>query len=87
MRTIKYLFTLSFALLLLPLMAQNSLTGKISDSASGNTLPGVVIYIPDLKVAAQSDADGNYTLDNIPKGTFVVEIRLLGYQIISEALK
>jgi len=87
MKTIKYIFAFILSGLFLPVLAQNSLTGKISDSASGNTLPGAVIYIPDLKVAAQSGADGTYTLDNIPKGTFVVEVRILGYQVISEAIK
>ncbi len=65
----------------------NVLTGKISDSSTKATLPGAVVYLPDLKVAAQAGSDGSYTLSNIPKGTFVVEVHILGYQVISEQVK
>jgi iron complex outermembrane receptor protein len=68
-------------------MAQNSLSGKVSDSTTKKTLPGVVIYIPDLKVAAQTGPDGTYILSGIPKGTFVVQVSLLGYKVFSQPVK
>jgi iron complex outermembrane receptor protein len=87
MNTIKHIFIILITLIAPPVWAQNSLTGKVTDTANGNTLPGAVIYIPDLKVAAQAGADGTYTIINIPKGTFVVEVHILGYKIESEAVK
>ena len=95
----KHLRLLSFAIFLLccfagfaqnaakPETVENMLTGKITDSASKSNLPGTVIYIPDLKVAAQAGADGSYTLHNLPKGTFVVEVHIIGYKVISESMK
>lgn len=84
-----------FKLYLLPFMllfnitafSQNSLTGKITDSATKSTLPGTIIYIPDLKISAQSSADGIYVLNNLPKGTFVVEVQVLGYKVASVPIK
>lgn len=57
----------------------NSLKGKITDKASHNPLPGATIYLPDLHVGASADAQGNYTIKNLPKGKFVVEIHYIGF--------
>ncbi|HEY0610457.1 MAG TPA: TonB-dependent receptor, partial [Chitinophaga sp.] len=57
----------------------NSLKGKITDKNSHNPLPGATIYLPDLHVGASADAQGNYTIKNLPKGRFVVEIHYIGY--------
>ncbi|HWY99059.1 MAG TPA: TonB-dependent receptor [Bacteroidia bacterium] len=59
--------------------AQNVLTGKIKDTLDGTGLPGAIIYIADLKQAAQTDANGMFTMNNLPKGTYLVEVQMLGY--------
>jgi iron complex outermembrane receptor protein len=58
---------------------QNSLHGKITDALSGQTVPGAVIYIPQLQLGTTSDTAGRYNLSAIPKGSYTVEVRLLGY--------
>ncbi len=86
----KHVNLLSFAIFLfcsITGFAQNSLTGKITDSVSKSNLPGTVIYIPDLKVAAQAGEDGSYAINNIPSGTFVVEVHIIGYKVISGPIK
>ncbi|HVA99487.1 MAG TPA: TonB-dependent receptor [Bacteroidia bacterium] len=60
-------------------MAQNSLSGIVKDSINGTTLPGATIYIPDLRVGVSSGENGAYSLKNIPKGTYTVEVDLIGY--------
>jgi iron complex outermembrane recepter protein len=88
--TMKNFKLLSFAISLLYCItgfAQNSLTGKITDSINKSSLPGTVVYIPDLKVAAQANDQGTYAINNLPKGTFVVEVHILGYKVISEPIK
>ena len=87
MRTSKIFLSIAFIIAGISAFAQNGLTGKIIDSANGNSLPGAGIYIPDLKVAAQSNTDGTYSINDIPKGTFVVEVHILGYKVVSEAIK
>ncbi|HSY75558.1 MAG TPA: TonB-dependent receptor plug domain-containing protein, partial [Bacteroidia bacterium] len=58
---------------------QNSLHGKITDALSGQTVWGAVIYIPQLQLGTTSDSAGKYNLSPIPKGSYLVEVRLLGY--------
>jgi len=59
--------------------AQNILSGKITDAKDSSALAGVVIYIPDLKVAGVTNAEGEYSIKNLPKGSFIVQLKLLGY--------
>ncbi len=87
MRTSKTLLFIAFLFAGLTTFAQNVLTGKIIDTANNGGLPGAVIYIADLKQAAQTDASGNYTMSNLPSGTFLVEVQMLGYTDRAVAVK
>jgi iron complex outermembrane receptor protein len=56
-----------------------SLSGSITDGATGEKLPGAIIYLPDLKKGTTSDRNGNFELNNLPKGIFLVQVKLIGY--------
>ncbi|HXC06669.1 MAG TPA: TonB-dependent receptor [Bacteroidia bacterium] len=86
MKTRLYLALLCSFFISLPLLSQNSLNGTIKDTASGKTLEGAVVYIPDLKVASQAGANGVYTVANLPKGTYLVEVHLLGYAVKAQPI-
>jgi iron complex outermembrane receptor protein len=58
---------------------QNTITGKISDAHGGVPLQGVSVYIPDLKTGAATAADGSYRIQDIPAGTYLIEISIVGY--------
>ncbi len=75
----KYSFIGLLVFLAFATKAQNELSGKITDSTSHSPLTGVTIYIPDLKLDATTDANGKYVLKNIPKGTFLAVVSLIGY--------
>ncbi len=62
--------------------AQNSLTGKITDATTGETLPGVIVYISQIKEGAISDSSGVYTITQLPKGSFSIEAKLLSYSTL-----
>ncbi|KAA2240665.1 TonB-dependent receptor [Chitinophaga agrisoli] len=77
---------LLFAALLIPMSLlaadggyDNALTGKVLDKATHTALPGATVYFPDLRVGASADAQGNYTVRNLPKGRFLVEVHYIGY--------
>jgi iron complex outermembrane receptor protein len=59
-------------------LAANTLKGSVKDS-KGQTLPGAVIAVPDLKIGTVADSNGNYLLTGVPKGKFVVVASLLSY--------
>lgn len=62
---------------------KTSLSGIITDKATGETLPGVNIYLPDLKTGAVSDPDGRYFIDNLPLTKVLVQVRYTGYKMIA----
>lgn len=76
------LFTLS-------IFSQNSLHGVITEKESQSTLPGANIYFPDLKKGATTDLEGFYEINDLPAGSFLVEISYLGYstQLIKTTIK
>jgi len=59
------------------LQAQNSLSGKVSSDSMN--LRGASIYIEDLKIGATTNEQGEFTIDAIPSGTYVIEAHYLGY--------
>jgi iron complex outermembrane receptor protein len=70
-----------FALVLLNSVlgyAQNTVSGNITDS-NNKALQGVSIYIQELQKGTLSDANGNYSLTNLPNGTISISFVLMGY--------
>lgn len=61
-----------------------SFSGKIN-TGSGAPLAGASVYISDLKKGTIADGNGIYTINNIPSGAFLVEIRFIGYKTILES--
>ncbi|WP_207798833.1 TonB-dependent receptor [Taibaiella soli] len=61
------------------------LKGKITDEQNV-PLTGAVISIPDLHVGATADSNGDYVISNIPQGKYLVEVRMLSYANITEAV-
>jgi len=62
-----------------------NINGKITDR-HGEPITGVTVYFPELKTGAVTDIVGNYTLDNLPKRTLLVQITAVGYKLIAENL-
>lgn len=58
--------------------ATGVLRGRIV-SDDGTSLPGSVVFIENLHMSAITDADGYYTLSNIPVGHQTVKISYVGY--------
>lgn len=60
-----------------------STLGTISGKAilkDGNPLQGATVKISELNKTTTTDSDGTYLLKNIPFGTYLVEIKLNGYE-------
>ncbi len=75
----KHILYILFTAFILNAKAQNELTGTVKDSTSNSALPGVNLYIPDLKIGAISKEDGSFTIHNIPNGTFLMQVTAVGY--------
>src|SRR5258706_1623169 len=83
----KILFTIAAGLWFCSAVAQNSLTGKATDFNDHGPIVGATVYIPDLKKGTSTNTDGSYTVDRLPKGRFLVEIKFIGYSSVIQSVQ
>lgn len=57
-----------------------SIKGSVSDAATLEPLVGVNIVVEGTFLGAASDANGNFTILNVPAGVYVVRVQYLGYE-------
>ena len=62
--------------------AATPVTGRITDAATGEALPGATVVFPDLKQATATDAEGNFRFANLPRGRFLMQVRFVGYTTV-----
>jgi iron complex outermembrane receptor protein len=60
------------------LQAQNSISGKVTDSKN-NPLKGVSVYTSELHKTATTDENGNYTLAQLPNGNVTLTFSYIGF--------
>ncbi len=72
-------FTL-LALLPVVLIAQptSSVSGRVSDGATGKSLKGAVVRVLGTAVTATTDADGRFSLRSVPAGSQRIEVDYVG---------
>jgi len=84
MRLVRYVIPVLalFVLISQPLSAQGgtgSVRGQVSDSVTKQGLPAATISIVGTQRTTQTAPDGSYTLTDVPAGTAVVRVTLIGY--------
>ncbi|MFM7856612.1 MAG: carboxypeptidase-like regulatory domain-containing protein, partial [Flammeovirgaceae bacterium] len=78
----KFYTTLFAVLVSLSVLAQQKITvrGKISDSATGQTMPGVNVVEKGTANGVSSDAEGNYAIAVAPDAVLVYTF--IGYETL-----
>jgi iron complex outermembrane recepter protein len=61
---------------------KGSLSGRVTDKKTGEPLPGVNIYFPDLKTGTTTGTDGNYTIGNLPQTRVTVQLSYISYRTL-----
>lgn len=56
------------------------ISGRVTDTESGESLPGVNVIIEGTPLGASTDVDGYYTINNIPPGTYTLTASAIGFQ-------
>jgi iron complex outermembrane receptor protein len=66
--------------------AQNSLKGTILSSDSQEPLEQVSVYFPQLEKGTVTDAEGKYTINDIPEGKYKIIASYIGFLTYSSSL-
>ncbi len=63
-----------------------TLTGSVYDERTGDSLPGVNLFLQELERGTATDVDGDYMIENIPHGTYTIVVSFIGYDSITEQI-
>jgi hypothetical protein len=66
---------------------KSTLSVGVADAETGAPIAGAEIVLPELKMLARTDANGQARINSVPKGTHRVRVRLLGYSASDVQLK
>lgn len=84
MRLIKFLL---WVLLISPLasIAQHSVVGKLIDE-NGNAVKQANITLSQTSLKTMSDDEGNYKIENVPSGSYIMLVTSEGYNVASQQI-
>ncbi|UPL49343.1 TonB-dependent receptor [Hymenobacter sublimis] len=57
-------------------------TGRVTDAATGEVLPGATVVFPDLRQTTAAGTDGTFQFANLPRGRFLMQVRFVGYTAV-----
>ncbi|RMH66915.1 MAG: SusC/RagA family TonB-linked outer membrane protein [Bacteroidetes bacterium] len=60
--------------------AQGTISGTVRDANTGEVIIGAQVVLPASNIGAVTDIDGNYTIANVPAGTYDIQARYIGYR-------
>jgi iron complex outermembrane recepter protein len=83
----KYVVT-AFAAIMLPFLAaaQFSVSGKITDQNSNETLVGASIGLNNALISTQTNAFGEYAFSNLKKGIYSIRVSYVGYKTLEKKI-
>ncbi|MCE7993762.1 MAG: TonB-dependent receptor [Roseivirga sp.] len=80
-------FLMYFCLLHVASSQTNSISGTITDSASGEPLFGANIRIEELSKGASTNPDGRFIIQALPTGSYQLEISYIGFESVTEQVE
>ncbi|GAB1308425.1 TonB-dependent receptor [Urechidicola sp. KH5] len=61
------------------ILGQTTVTGKVTDQASGQPIPGANVKVEGKSLGTSADFEGNFTLDVSETPPFFIEVSIIGY--------
>ncbi len=73
---------MALAIIFVPVsvLASSKIIGKVIDKRTGEPLPGANIYLENTNLGSATAVDGTYTINNVPPGTYTLQVKYLGYK-------
>ncbi|MEO6883153.1 MAG: TonB-dependent receptor [Bacteroidia bacterium] len=85
-RAIKIILALTFCSVAFYSKAQITFSGSVTDQTSGETLANAAINLKNTFLVSETDLNGNFKIENLKKGKYIVEISYLGYTTLQDTL-
>ncbi len=88
-RFFRHWVAILFLNLLVPaaLLAQGTITGTVIDATTGDPLPAANVVIEGTNLGASTNADGQYTIQNVPAGNYTLTASFIGYKASSKSVQ
>jgi TonB-linked SusC/RagA family outer membrane protein len=61
-----------------------TVTGRVTDSASGQAVAGVGVFLNRTRWRATTDADGRYRMADVTPGPYTLAARRIGYRVFTQ---
>ena len=61
-------------------------TGRVTDTGSGDFLPGANVFLEGTNYGASSDRAGNYSITGVPEGSYTLRVTYVGYSNYSNSV-
>ena len=60
-----------------------SITGSVIDKETHQPIPGANLILINTILGTASDQNGNFSIDNIPVGSYTIQVNMMGYSGIT----
>ena len=78
-RLLTFLILVAFAVPATFAQQAGTITGKVTDAESGETLPGVNVQLVEIQQGAATDTEGVYRLGGVEPGEYTLRATFVGY--------
>lgn len=67
-------------------LAQVTISGRVVDAATGESIPGANVVLVELGVGSATDLEGRYRIANVRPGTYTLQASFTGYTRFEQSL-
>ena len=79
MRTLLTLLSLLAGTFVTAQQPQFTFQGVVTDGTTNEPIIGATVYMVDLKKGAVTNESGQFKIERMPRGKFLVEVKFIGY--------
>lgn len=76
----KFFILLTSMLLPFSLLAQNSISGTVTNKTTGEALAGATVLLPDAGRATATRPDGSFSFSRLKAGSYTIQVTYVGFE-------